>query len=120
AGEGKLRNDAALPDHRQPGRAERRGRARTHDDAAIIGAVGAAVVAAGEVRQADETASLGPGKRLRSAALKRAAEGNPPRRHAKTLRSGIAGLNDADIEDLILRISGGRDRDSGPQDEGGN
>ena len=120
AGEGKLRNHAILPNDRQAGRAERRGRAGAHDDAVVVGTVRNAVAAAGQVRQADEAAALGPGERLGSAALKRAADGDPRSRHTKTLRGGVAFLNDADIENLILRSGGGRRRDNDPCDEGGN
>ena len=35
----------------------------------------------------------------------RATDGNSRTRHAKTLRSGVAGINDADIINLILRSS---------------
>lgn len=119
-GERKLRNRAVLPDHRQPVRAEECGRGSAHHDAVVVGAVRNGMVAAGQVWQAHEAAAERPGERLASAAPDRAADGDAARRHAKTLRRGVAHLDDADIENLILRLGGSGCRNSDPRDEDGN
>ncbi len=63
---------------------------------------------------ADKAAALRPAKRLGAAAPNRAANGDSRGRDAKTLRSRIADLDDANIENLILRS--GSDCDSHKND----
>ena len=118
----KLRNHAVLPDHRQVGRAVAKLRIRTepHHNAAVVGTVRHEQVAADRARQTHETAALGPGERLARAAIQRTSDGDPGRRHAKTLRFCVVRLHHAEVVNLILRIGHGRGRHKNPRDERGN
>jgi len=59
----------------------------------------------GKVRQANNAAVECPGKRLTSASANRSAHCNPAVRHTEPLGRIVAGINHADVIDLILRKS---------------
>jgi len=103
----KLRYHAVVPDHREPAVSIQRGCSCANNNTVVIGAVGNSEVATCQVRQANDIAALGPGECLATAiyGLDRTANGNSASRHAETLRGDIAGLKDANIENLILRWS---------------
>ena len=59
------------------------------------------MTAPGEIRQADDAAVESPGKRLTSAGANRPAHRNSAVRHTEPLGRIVAGINDADVINLI-------------------
>src|SRR5439155_880887 len=96
----QLRNDAILPDHRQPAGAEECSGGGPHDDAVIVGTVRNSVTPPGQVRQPHDTAVERPGERLAPAGAYRAADCNVSMRHAESLRSGVTNLHNTDVINL--------------------